>query len=114
MTIYWHGELTDKIKLKRAEIENSGKDQNEVYFLLKNELHKLADLKHIYSSSTTLQKQELLRTVFDSSLYYHNSLYRTTFMMDISQHTLMILKEKKLLELDINKKAGPFSPASWR
>lgn len=102
----WHGEFTDKIRLKKAEIEKADKDQNEVYFLLQNELHKLSDLKHIYSSSTTIQKQELLRTVFDSGLYYQNDLYRTTYLMQIFHHNLLILKEKKLLELDQNKKTG--------
>jgi hypothetical protein len=44
--------------------------------------------------------------VFDSRLYYQNDLYRTTYLMEIFHHNLLILKDKKLLELDGNKKTG--------
>jgi site-specific DNA recombinase len=102
----WHGEFTEKIRLKKAEIDKLDKDQNEVYFLLQTELDKLSDLKHVYISSTLPQKQELLRTVFDSTLYYQNQLYRTTYIMEIFTHNLLTLKEKRLLEMDENKKTG--------
>ena len=99
----WHGELTEKIRTAKAQIDQSGKDQNEIHFLLKSELNKLSDMRHVYRSSTVLQKQELLRAVLDNRLYWQDCLYRTITWCN-SFINLLILKEKKLLELDVNKK----------
>lgn len=107
----WHNELQPKLAALKAEVNKLSYDQNEVYFLLQNELHKLSDLKQVYKSCTTLQKQDLLRKGFDSRLYYQDGLYRTTYMMHVFHHSKLILKQKKLLEIDekeeVPPKAGP-------
>ena len=58
------------------------------------------------SAATLPQKQELLRKGFDNGLYYQNGLYRTPYMMPIFHHSILTLKEKRLLEMDENKKTG--------
>lgn len=73
---------------------------------LRNELDKLSDLQSVYLSATLPQKQELLRKGFDNGLYYQNGLYRTPYMMPIFHHSILTLKEKRLLEMDENKKTG--------
>ena len=102
----WHSELSNKTQTLKGTIASLTREDNEISLLLKNELGKLSDLRSIYLSATAPQKQELLRQGFDNGLYYQNGLYRTPYMMSIFHHSILILKEKKLLEVDENKKTG--------
>lgn len=81
------------------------KDENEMYFVLKEKLKSFTDLNGVYSGLTLSGKQQMIRSVFDNGLYYENGTYRTHYIMPIFTHNLLILKEKQLLEID---KKGDF------
>ncbi len=96
----WHEEICRKRIAVDADIRKLTRDENDIYFLLQENLDKLTDLKAVYQSAALLQKQELLRKVFDNSLYYKDSVYRTPFVMPVFAHNLLILNQKQLLVLD--------------
>ncbi|HYC27880.1 MAG TPA: recombinase family protein [Chitinophagaceae bacterium] len=96
----WHTTYSDKRIVLRSEIERLNRDENELYFLLQEELIKLTDLQAVYSSAATVQKQELVRMVFDSSLYYQDGCYRTPYLLPVFRHNHLILKQKQLLVFD--------------
>jgi site-specific DNA recombinase len=108
----WYSQLTPKIHSLKSEIYKSEEDEKDVYELLHKELDRLSDLGYVYQIATTTQKQEFIRKGFDNGLYYQNGVYRTPYLMPAFQHNLLILKEKKLLELDENKMAGLKIPPS--
>lgn len=70
---------------------------------MKSPRELLFDVKFLYSNAEISEKQALLKLVFDSSLYYKDGVYRTQSIMDIFQHNLHILNQKRLLELDEKK-----------
>ena len=102
----WHDEFSQKLLLLKQETFQLRQGENEIKFLLDQELHKLSNLEYIYSSATISQGQELLRRVFDNRLYYQRSLYRTPYMMSIFHHSILILSEKELSEMDKNEETG--------
>ncbi len=102
----WHTDLSRSLAILRDEIKDMNRADEQRYMLLKNELQKLSDLATVYSSATIPQKHELLRKGFDNGLYYKNGLYRTPYMMEVFHHSTLILSQKKLLEIDENKKTG--------
>jgi len=96
----WNSELTQKRSLISAQMEKLNKHLNQDYLLLDENLLKLTNLQYVFEKSTTLQKQELIKTVFDSKLYYQDKLYRTSYIMPVFEHNIHILKQKQLLEID--------------
>lgn len=96
----WHSDLTRTIFLLRSEVEKLNRDKNETDALLQKNIDRLQDMQQVYQLATTLQKQELLRQMFDNSLYYQSGVYRTHYIMPIFTHNLLILKQKQLLILD--------------
>ena len=102
----WHAQLIPKISSLKADIEKLSEDENEVYSLLQNQLDRLSDMQYIYTIATTTQKQAFIRQGFDNRLYYQNGVYRTPYILPIFEHNLLILKEKRLLELDEKEMAG--------
>jgi len=96
----WYTDITQKRIHLKAEIEKLGKDQNQVKTLLNDNLERLTDLQAVYSATTTVNKQELLRQVFDNTLYYKDKIYRTQYIMPVFSHNTLILKQKQLLIVD--------------
>jgi site-specific DNA recombinase len=96
----WYKDITQKRIHVKTIIHKLSTDQNEVFLLLRENLQELSDMQYVYNASSTMQKQELIRMVFDNRLYYKDKIYRTPYMMSIFTHNLLILKEKSLLELD--------------
>ena len=93
----WYSRLTDQRIALKAQIAKLGQDQNETWLLLQDELEKLSDLKYLYNQAQTVEKQNMLKLVFDNSLYYQNKIYRTPYIMEIFTSNTLILKEKGLL-----------------
>lgn len=109
----WHRELREKRMVLQSSITKMQQGEEQVYFLLNNNLHKLTDLKSIYTVSTTVQKQELLRQLFDNRLYYQNSSYRTPYIMPVFSHNTLLLNQKQLLFIDNNsQRAGEVEASS--
>lgn len=81
-------------------IKQLKREFNQASVLLDANLEPLKDLRYLYVNAATVQKQELLRRVFDNRLYYANGLYRTPYLMPVFKHNELILKQNQLLELD--------------
>ena len=100
----WHRQLAEKRNQIRAGIQSLEKDDNRTHFLLKNTLAQLTDLGALYSGAATVEKQELIRQVFDNRLYYRNRAYRTPFIMPVFAHNSQILSQKQsIFMLKFNK-----------
>lgn len=99
----WYADSVNKRTYLKTQIENLSRSEEQLYTLLQDNLYSLTDMQFIYNSSSTEDKQELLRKVFDNRLYYKEKIYRTPYMMEIFHHNTLILKQKQLLELDEKK-----------
>jgi site-specific DNA recombinase len=100
----WYTNITHKRINLKAQIERLSQDQTQLYTVMYENLELLTDLKFIYSKANSVNKQELIRMGFDNNLYYRNGMYRTPAMMEIFTHNILIMKERKLLEIDGQKK----------
>jgi len=98
----WHRELREKRMQLQSYIAKMQQGEEQVYFLLENNLGRLTDLRYLYTVSTTVQKQELLRQLFDNRLYYQNSSYRTPYIMPVFSHNTLLLNQNQLLYIDGN------------
>ncbi|HEY4060944.1 MAG TPA: hypothetical protein VGM30_03550 [Puia sp.] len=79
------------------------KHTSDTHALLVKNIGWLTDMEKVYlSCPTTAKKQELIRTVFDNSLWYEDRIYRTPYLIPELSHNELIMKEKGLLV--INKK----------
>ncbi len=96
----WYNDLTQQRVYLKSAIEKNSRDDNELHFLLKENIYALSDMLFVYQNASTLEKQELIKLVFDNRLYYKNKIYRTPHIMQIFEHNTLILKQKQLLELD--------------
>lgn len=103
----WHSDLTCKRIEATNTIEKLTRSGQQTHLILKNELQRLTDLRFIWQSAGTTQKQELIRHLFDNRLYYQKDMYRTSYLMPAFSHNVLILKEKRLLDVDAsNAKTG--------
>ena len=93
-------DLTQQRIFLKAKIEQLSADDREAYIMLYGNLSKLTDMVGLYDAATVIQKQELIKMVFDSKLYYQAGNYRTPYIMNIFSGNLLIMNEKKLLLID--------------
>ncbi len=96
----WYNDLVQQRISLSAQIEKLNQDKNQSNYLLQNNLDKLTDMQYVYQAAGTLEKQQLIRMVFDNRLYYRESLYRTSYLMPVFTHNQLILKQKELLVID--------------
>jgi site-specific DNA recombinase len=109
----WYTDLTNQRMSLNAQIEKLSQDQSQVWTILQAQLIKLEDLNYIYERATTVQKQQFVRLVFDSRLYYKDATYRTPYIMPILSYNTLILKEKQLLVLDEKRGFSKENPLRW-
>jgi len=112
----WHNDFTKQRNYLKAQIDQLNKHTSNSHTLLIENIDLLTDMRSVYlSAQKTSQKQELIRMVFDNSLYYKDRIYRTPYLIPELAHNELIMKEKRLLI--INKKGDsrekiPLSGAS--
>lgn len=99
----WHNDLMQQQAFLKSGIETTGRAENQYHLLLNKNLDLLSDMEFIYQNASTTEKQALIRMVFDNRLYYKNKIYRTPYIMEIFRHNELILKQKRLLEIDEKK-----------
>ena len=100
----WYGLFNEKILDLNAKAQRLSGNTNYASQLMNKHLHLLTDIKYVYETGGTLKKQELVKMVFDSNLYYKNNVYRTPTMIDILSHNHQKMKDLNLLILE--KKEG--------
>jgi DNA invertase Pin-like site-specific DNA recombinase len=93
----WHADYTKQRNYLRSQIDQLSKDYSDTHALLKQNISLLTDIRNLYVKCTTLQKQELIRAVFDNSLYYEDHIYRTPYLIPELAHNDLKMKEKGLL-----------------
>jgi len=99
----WHSDLTKQRNYVRTQIDQLNKRSGDMHSLLVENIGRLTDMESVYfAAKKTAQKQELVRTVFDNSLYYQDRIYRTPYLIPELAHNALIMKEKRLLI--VNKK----------
>ena len=103
----WYRDLTDQRMALKSRVQKLSQHEDEAFVLLQKELYQLEDMNYLYSEAGTVQKQQLIRLVFDCSLYYQEGVYRTPYLMSTFSHNTLILKEKQLLIID--EKGGNLS-----
>lgn len=96
----WFHQYSDQRLKLAGEVEALQKDFQITEDMLHANLDQLQHLDSIYEKATVEQKQELIRKVFDNSLRYQNKAYRTTYIMPLFAHNLLVLKQKHLLDVD--------------
>jgi site-specific DNA recombinase len=99
----WFSELRQRRTLTKAEIDKLQRDDNGLYMLLQNNIDRFTDLPYLYNSLETTAKQEFIRLVFDSKLYWQDNIYRTPYIIPAFTHNSLILKQKQLLVLEEKK-----------
>lgn len=108
----WYADSVNQRTYLKSQIEALSRNEDQLYTLLQENLYSLTDMRFIYNSSSTENKQELLRKVFDNRLYYKSNIYRTPYLMEIFHHNILILKQKQLLELDEKRELFAKVPSS--
>ena len=93
----WHTDYTKQRNYLRSQIDQLSKDYSDTHAILKLNIGLLTDIRNLYVKCNTLQKQELIRTVFDNSLYYEDRIYRTPYLIPELAHNELKMKEKGLL-----------------
>ena len=96
----WNRQLRDQRGQLTGDISRLQQDFEQTQMLLGKNLDRLSNMKLVYEKASTIQKQELIRLVFDNKLYYSNGSYRTGYIMPVFTHNALILKEKNLLYVD--------------
>lgn len=96
----WHTKFNDQRSQIKQEMEFLQKDENGIYSLLETQIEKLSDLNYRYEKTSTINKQQLIKLVFDSQLYYQQGIYRTPYIISFLSHNHLILREKQLLLID--------------
>jgi DNA invertase Pin-like site-specific DNA recombinase len=96
----WHSSFTHKIYQLNDDITNLQGGQDEMWSLFETQLPKLTDLNYLYENATLIQKQEFIKLVFNSKLYYSNGSYRTPEILPIFVLNTLSIKQNSPLILD--------------
>lgn len=93
----WFSDLTKNRRALAARLEVFNGKSDDIYQLFNNEINQLVDLGQIYQKASTVKKQELLRLVFGSTLYYKDQCYRTPYLMKIFNHNQLTTNQKHII-----------------
>ncbi len=96
----WYNTYKSQEAALRNQKEQLQDNNNAKWQLFHTTLPKLGDIKYLYESATLVQKQEFVRRVFNSKLYYLAGVYRTPYLLNLFFHNTLILKEKGLLIIE--------------
>jgi site-specific DNA recombinase len=93
----WNGDYSRQRNYLRTQLDQLNKEDNNTHALLIHTIDWLTDMRHVFDTCKATQKQELVRTVFDNSLYYENKVYRTPYLIPELGHNELIMRDKNLL-----------------
>jgi len=102
-----------KLKTEKSAIEQTISSlQVADTTLLDFVFSKISSLSELYQSANIFRKQSLLKILFGENLCYENGVYRTPYIMPLFIHKSLVLKEKRLLELQETALFSGLTPAS--
>ncbi len=87
----------------RAQVKGLSAGVDTTHSLLIDNVGGLSDMEYVYTRSNTVQKQQLVRVVFDNGLYYENGSYRTPYLIPQLAHNELIMMEKQVLFIEKKK-----------
>jgi site-specific DNA recombinase len=96
----WHTKYKAELADVNDQIRALDTPEMDYEQMINSELNKLTDLKYIYSTAGPVEKQSLVTFVFDRQISYFNGMYRTPYITPLFSDKVLILKEKKLLEVE--------------
>ena len=85
----WYTELNKQKQALKVQVDMLAAKEQDIFQRYENEFQRLKSLKEIYHSASTIKKQELIKVVFDSRLYYKNSTYRTPYLLNLFSTNLL-------------------------
>lgn len=106
----WFADLNREKNTIESKIAKLQDGRNGISELVKGQLPFLSDMGFVWNKSKTLEKQQLIRIVFDNRLYYQEKTYRTPYLLELLSHNQLILKQKQLLLIE--KKEDSFTESS--
>lgn len=103
----WRDRYQGEIAICQKYLMDMSKPMDEYQSFFKENLPRLGSLYYHYHNSDLHTKQALVKQVFNFQLYYHDGMYRTPYIMPVFAHNALVLKEKRLLEIE-----QPFSKSA--
>lgn len=79
----WNDSYVKRVLELKNNIKNLSRGQDEVYYLLKNELDKLSDLRHIYNIGNAFLKSCAPEETVRLSGYLFLECYRTSYLLQL-------------------------------
>lgn len=96
----WKARYQSEISTLKRYIADAGRPVHELLSFFRATLPRLSNLQWQYEKADLHTKQAILRTVFNSQLYYHNGIYRTPYILPAFALKAATLKEKRLLIIE--------------
>ncbi|HRN79991.1 MAG TPA: recombinase family protein [Ferruginibacter sp.] len=96
----WHQSLSQQLYALSSQINEINADDSHLMELFEQNMSSLSNLDIIWNLADTPLKQSLVRLVFDNRLYFKGGTYRTPYILELLNHNHLILKHKRLLEID--------------
>lgn len=96
----WRDRYQAEISICQKYIMDMSQPMDEYQSFFNENIHRLGNLYYHYHNSDLHTQQALVKQVFNFQLYYHDGMYRTPYIMPIFAHNALILKEKRLLEIE--------------
>ena len=96
----WHPRALSELATLNAELSDLKRPLEESWKFYNENLTKLADLHYIFNAADIHHKHAFIGAVFNNSLFYEEGIYRTPYLLPIFHSKRLILKEKKLLEVE--------------
>lgn len=110
----WHSSFTHNIYQLNSEISTLKGDQDEYWHLFETQLPRLTDMNYLYQNATLVQKQQFIKLVFNSKLYYSNGSYRTPEILSIFELNRLTMNEKSPLIFDQEAHKNGLTPVCTR
>lgn len=96
----WFPKLKEQRLKLTAELQELQRSVTDDHLNLITQIDCVTDMNYFYRVAATTDKHQLLNMVFDKSLYFREGICRTAFLLPFLRHNELILKEKRLLEID--------------
>jgi len=96
----WRGRYQQEISIIKKYITDASRPVDELLSFFRCNLPKLGNLQWHYQQADLHTKQAILRTVFNSMLYYHKGIYRTPYILPAFALKSALLKKKRLLIIE--------------
>lgn len=96
----WKARYQQEIAISQKYITEISQPLEQQLIFFRDNLPKLGQLHHHYQLADLHTKQAILRTVFNSQLYYSEGCYRTPYILPAFALKAATLQEKKLLIIE--------------